>query len=356
MEPISQGKTLGSTDAAIINMPLALELALNEGRQFGSKKRLGAVTPPVSRMRSMDDVITAYKTQLRHQLDKLKTDLQAVERAHEAYHPTPLTSMLIDGCQEKGTDSTAGGAIYNFSGLQGVGVSTIGDALYALEKTVFIDKSLSLVDLVNHLRTDLADEKVRVTLRRLEKFGNDDYRVDEWTRFVLNDYVEAITALGRNTRGGKYTAGLYSNTTHVHFAGFVGALPNGRRRGEPFASGMAPENGMDRNGPTALVNSMNRLDFTGVANGINFNIKFNALNMRDATGQNALGSIFHVYFDRGGMQVQANMLDPRVLMEARDNPSLHPHLMVRVSGYAAYFNDLSPIMKDEIIARSYNSV
>ena len=355
VEPISQGKTLGSTDAAIINIPLALELALNQGRPFGSRKRIGAATPPVSQMHTMDDVVAIYKAQLRYQLNKLKTDLKAVEKAHAAFHPTPLTSMLIDGCLQKGVDATAGGAVYNFSGIQGVGISTVGDALYALEKTVFTDKTMSLVDLVEHLRTDLADEKVRVSLRRLEKFGNDDPQADEWTRFVLNDYVDAITDLGKNTRGGNYTAGIYSNTTHIHFAGFVGALPNGRRRGEPFASGMAPENGMDRRGPTALVNSMNRLDFTGIANGINFNIKFNALNMRDTAGRNALGGIFRVYFDRGGMQVQANMLDPRVLLEARDNPSLHPHLLVRVSGYAAYFNDLSPGMKDEIIARSLNT-
>jgi len=356
VEPTSQGKTLGSTDAAIINMPLALELALNRGRRFGSGKRTGAATPPISRLRAMDDIVAAYKVQLRYQLNKLKTDLQAVEKAHAAFHPTPLTSLLIDGCLQKGVDATAGGAIYNFSGLQGVGISTVGDALYALEKVVFLDRAMTLTELVGHLRTDLADEKTRVSLRRLEKFGNDDPAADGWTRLVLDDYVAAVAGLEKNTRGGNYTAGVYSNTTHIHFAGFVGALPNGRRRGEPFASGMAPENGMDRRGPTALVNSMNRLDFTGVANGINFNIKFNALNMRDAAGQNALGSIFRVYFDRGGMQVQANMLDPGVLLEARSNPLLHPHLLVRISGYSAYFNDLSPQMKDEIIARSLNAV
>ncbi|MFZ5563224.1 MAG: pyruvate formate lyase family protein [Thermodesulfobacteriota bacterium] len=353
VEPTSQGKTLGSTDAAIINMPLAMELALNEGRRFGSRRRTGAKTMAVSQMKTMADVTDAYRTQLRHQLGKLKSDLQAIEKAHAAFHPTPLTSMLIDGCLDKGKCSTAGGAVYNFSGIQGVGVSTVGDSLYAVEKTVFADRTMSLVELVDHLKNDLADEAVRSRLRRLEKFGNDRAEADQWTRFVMDDYADAMAEMGQTTRGGRYNAGLYSNTTHIHFAHFVGALPNGRRRGEPFASGIAPENGMDRRGPTALVNSMNRLDFTRMANGINFNIKFNALNMTDDAGKNALGSIFRVYFNRGGMQVQANMLDPKMLMEARDNPSLHPHLLVRVSGYSAYFNDLSPEMKDEIIARSF---
>ena len=353
VEPTSQGKTLGSTDAAIINMPLALELALNEGRRFGARRRTGAKTMAVLQMRTMADVTDAYRTQLRHQLGRLKNDLQAIEKAHAAFHPTPLTSMLIDGCLEKGKCSTSGGAVYNFSGIQGVGVSTVGDSLYAVEKMVFADRAMGLAELVDHLKSGLSNEAVRTRLRRLEKFGNDHAEADRWTRFVMDDYADAMAEMGQTTRGGRYNAGLYSNTTHIHFANFVGALPNGRRQGEPFASGIAPENGMDRRGPTALVNSMNRLDFTRMANGINFNIKFNALNMKDDAGKNALGSIFRVYFDRGGMQVQANMLDPEMLMAARDNPSLHPHLLVRVSGYSAYFNDLSPEMKDEIIARSF---
>jgi formate C-acetyltransferase len=109
---------------------------------------------------------------------------------------------------------------------------------------------------------------------------------------------------------------------------------------------------MDRHGPTALLNSVNCLDFTRTANGINFNLKFDPHTLRGETGVAALGSLVKTYFRRGGMQVQINVLDPAVLKEARDNPALHPHLLVRVSGYSAYFNDLSPDMKEEIIRRS----
>ena len=109
---------------------------------------------------------------------------------------------------------------------------------------------------------------------------------------------------------------------------------------------------MDRNGPTALLNSVNRLDFSRIANGVNFNLKFDPHTLRGDTGVMALGSLIKTYFRRGGMQVQVNVLDPAVLMAARDNPDLYPHLLVRVSGYSAYFNDLSPDMKAEIIQRS----
>lgn len=353
VEPTAQGKTLGSTDAAIINMPLALELALNKGRRFGALHRTGAKTPPAADMRSIDDVAAAYQHQLRHQLGKLFFDLQAVERAQARFHPTPMTSLLIGGCLETGTCATRGGAVYNFSGIQGVGISTVGDSLHAICQAVFIEKRMELAKLVRALKKNLSDASLHAYLRRLEKFGNNHAEADRWTRFVADDYARAINDLGTNTRGGKYIAGLYSNTTHVHFGSVVGALPNGRRRGQAFASGIAPENGMDKKGPTALIHSMNRLDFTQFANGINFNIKFDAATFSDDAGRNALGSIFQVYFKRGGMQAQVNMLDPKMLVAARDNPDLYPNLLVRVSGYSAYFNDLSPQMKDEIISRSW---
>ena len=356
VEPTCQGKTLGSTDAAIVNLPLALELALNQGRQFGAKIRIGAKTPPVSRMQSIEDVKAAYESQIRHQLKKLIGELRAVERAHAKYHPTPMTSMLLEGCLEKGVCSTRGGVVYNFSGIQGVGISTVGDSLYAIHKAVFTDKWISLERLVAGLKDNLSDAVLRARLLRLGKFGNDLPEADDFTRYAAEDYAGAITGLGANTRGGPYLPGIYSNTTHVHFGSVVGALPNGRQRGRPFASGMAPENGADKKGPTALVNSMNRIDYTRFPNGINFNLKFQAAAFADHAGRNALGSILKVYFQRGGMQAQVNMIDPQMLMDARHNPDLYPNLLIRVSGYSAYFNDLSPQMKDEIICRSFNAV
>src|SRR5690606_21533078 len=121
-------------------------------------------------------------------------------------------------------------------------------------------------------------------------------------------------------------------------------LPNGRRRGECFSSGIAPGNGMDRKGPTALFNSINRFDFTQLKNGINLNARFDHHTLRGKTGRTTFASLLRTYFRRGGMQIQTNVLDPAVLIEARDNPDLHPNLLVRISGYSAYFNDLTPEM------------
>jgi formate C-acetyltransferase len=351
VEPVSQGKSFSSTDAAIMNVPMVLELALNQGKRFGRKLRSGAKTMPVQGMKSMNDVKTAFEKQLEFQLSKLIEDLQAIEAANRKYHPTPLTSSLLAGCIESGTCSTAGGASYNFSGIQCVAPADTGDALYAIEQAVFIDKKISLPDLVKQLKQNLTDANLRAYLKNLEKFGNDKLDVDRWMVYVVNRFAEALTKY-TNTRGGKYVTGLYSVTIHEYYGRITGALPNGRRKGESFASGVSPANGMDRLGPTALINSVSRIDFSKIANGINFNLKFDRHTLRGKTGQTALATLLKTYFKKGGMQTQVNVLDPTVLIEARDNPGRHPNLLVRVSGYSAYFNDLSPKMKEEIIQRS----
>jgi formate C-acetyltransferase len=351
VEPVSQGKSFASTDAALFNVPIMLELALNEGRRFGAIKRTGKKTMPVAEMTSMDDVMSAFEIQLKSGVGRLLKDLQAVERANARYHPTPFTSMLLDGCLEKGICSTAGGATYNFSGIQCVGPVDVGDSLFAIDQAVFVENRLTLRELVDCLKQNLPGGRLWPYLRNLDKFGNDNDDADRYTRYVLDRFLEALQGR-QNTRGGPYTVGLYSVTAHQYFGQVTGALPSGRRKGESFSSGISPGNGQDRRGPTAMLNSLNRIDFSKFANGINLNAKFSADTIKGESGRQALRSLFNTYFRRGGMQVQLNVLDPSVLMAARDHPDLYPGLLVRVSGYSAYFNDLIPEMKEEIIRRT----
>ncbi len=352
VEPASQGKSLSSTNADLLNMPIALEFALNQGRQFGSRLRFGAKTKPVKDMTSMADVKAAFESQLQHLMNEMITDLQFIEKAHAKYQPTPLSSMLIQGCMTSGKCSTRGGAEYSFSGVQCVGPSDAGDALYAIDKIVFNDQKMSLSELVGLLKNNIPDEKWYVYMRKLEKFGNDIPEVDQWTLYVVEQFVNNLKQKGKNTRGGNYLPGLYSVTNHDFFGSRTGALPNGRRKSESFASGIAPGNGMDKKGTTALLNSMNRFDFTPIANGINFNMKFNALSFKTAEGAKVLNDLVMTYFNRGGMQAQINVLSPEILLKARDNPDAYPNLMIRISGYCAYFNQLTRKMQDEIIMRS----
>ncbi|MGV2488345.1 UNVERIFIED_CONTAM: formate acetyltransferase, partial [Bacillus mycoides] len=175
-------------------------------------------------------------------------------------------------------------------------MAVVADSLRAIESAVFEDKWLTLEELVAHLKDNLSDEVVRTRLERIDKFGNDIPKADAWMKWVGDHYSDSIHALGKNTRGGQYLAGVYSNTSHTHFGSLTGATPNGRRAGETFASGFAPENGADKRGTTALLNSMNRIDYKKFANGINFNIKLDASSYDCEEGRDALASLYKVYF------------------------------------------------------------
>ena len=354
VEPVVPGATFGSTDAALFNLPIVLELALNEGRRFSSRWRVGARTPPVSAMRTMRDVTAAFETQLTHVVARMVGDLHAVESANMRFHPTPMTSMLLRGCLERGTCSTAGGARYNSSGVQCVGPADTGDSLAAIERSVFVDRRVTLPQLVAALKANLDDRDLSAYLRGLGKFGNDDALIDGYTAYVLERFSREL-ARHRSRRDGPYVAGVYSMTTHAHFGSVTGALPNGRLASACFASGLSPENGMDREGPTAVFNSVNRVDTRSLSNGVNLNVLFDQATLRGTNGRRVLSSLVRTYFRGGGMQVQTNILDPAVLIEARADPSAHPNLLVRISGYSAYFNDLTPTLKDEIIRRTAHS-
>jgi formate C-acetyltransferase len=302
-------------------------------------------------MQSMEEVKQAFEIQLAFGIGRLLTDLQAIEKANTALHPTPFTSLLLEGCLQKGLCSTAGGAAYNFSGIQCVGPADTGDSLYAIDRAVFKDRKLTLPELVAQLKKNLPDPAWASYLTHLDKFGNDQEEVDRYTRYVVETFSGLLEGR-KNTRGGTYTTGLYSVTAHQYFGKVTGALPSGRKKGQPFASGISPSNGQDRKGPTAMLNSVNRLDAGRCANGVNLNVKIGLETIKGETGRLALQSLFRTYFRRGGMQVQLNVIDPSVLLAARDNPQAYPYLLVRVSGYSAYFNDLLPDMKDEIIRRT----
>jgi formate C-acetyltransferase len=346
VEPVSCGATFGSTDAALVNLALCLERAL------GMKKG-GVRTRSVETCGGIGEIVDLFRQQVKHLTEGLVQDLAALEKANADFHPTPLTSMLLRGCMESGIDSTGGGAIYNASGVQGVGVADVADSLAAIEDVVFKRRICDMNTLITALKSDFKGfETIRGHLLKAPKFGNDNPVADRFAGVAMKIFSDA---LGRyvNTRGGPYLAGFYSVTAHQAFGEKTGALPSGRLSGRPLANGLSPSNGMDRFGPTALLNSVTGLDLKNHArNGINVNLKFNRTTLDGEQGLTGLESLIKGYSASGGMQFQINVMDPAVLREAMANPDSHPWLLVRVSGYSAYFNDLSPAMKQDILDRT----
>lgn len=335
VEPTVPGKSFASTDAALFNVISVLEKTIYSKTNF----------------KSFEALTEAFENQLKVQIEKFISDMHAIEKANNKFHPTPLSSSFIEGCISSGVCSTGGGAIYNLSGVQCVGAADAGDSLYAIKKAVFEEKTLSFKELISELKSNFKSENKRKILLNIPKFGNDIEEVDEMVMYVAGTFSKVLNEY-TNYRGGKYVTGLYSMTTHAYFGKITGALPSGRKKGVSFSSGIAPTNGADKNGPTAMFNSLNRIDYSKFANGINLNVKFNKQMLKGETGKNAIKSLVTTYFRRKGMQVQLNVLDPKILLKAQKDPDTYPNILVRVSGYSAFFNDLTVEAQNEIITRS----
>ncbi|MBI2571772.1 MAG: formate acetyltransferase [Candidatus Schekmanbacteria bacterium] len=352
VEPVASGNSFLSTDAALVNVPLCLELALHGGRQPRAWQRTGAATTAIAGCAAIADVIELLRQQLDFALHRLLDDLGAIERANGRWHPTPLTSMLLGGCIANHRDASSGGATYNGSGIQAVGVVDVADSLSALDHLVFRECRATLAEVASACRNNFAGaEKLRARLRAAPRYGNDDAAADGMVGRVMTLFADLLRAR-TSWRGGEYVAGFYSVTAHQAFGEVVGALPNGRGAGEPFSSGLSPQSGAERRGPTATLCSMAHLPLAVAKNGANFNLELAPWVGAEEQGAAWLGALIDGSFAEGGMQLQVNVLDPAVLIEARDHPGRYPGLLVRVSGYSAYFDDLSPKMKQEIIDRT----
>jgi formate C-acetyltransferase len=290
--------------------------------------------------------------QVEYMVARMIDDLQVIEKGNCDYHPTPLSSMLVDGCLESGRDITAGGALYNSSGIQGVGVADVADSLAALDEVVFQNHQYSMAQVLRAMRDNFASSpEIRAALLNAPKYGNDHSLSDTYADTAVRIFHSAL-AQHRNTRGGPYVPGFYSVTCHVVFGQKVGALPSGRKAGEPFAASLGPANGRDRLGPTALLNSVAHVDSALSPNGYALNLRFDPHTLAGDEGVNILASLVKGFFKNNGMEMQFNVLDPEMLEDACRNPGKYPELVVRVSGYCAYFDDLPDAAKQDIIART----
>ena len=346
-------KTFGSTDAALMSLPICLEMALNDGYSPVMLEEVGVKSGDPRQFRSMEDVLSAYRRQVAYLVEQMVIGLNALGIAHRDLYPSPLLSATIEGCLEKGIDVTAGGAVYNFTGVQGVGMADVADSLTAIDQLVFREKQTTMDELLQALEDDFeGHERLhQLILNRVPKYGNDEDLPDMYARKVAEIFCQEV-ARHRNPRGGVYLPGFLSMTNHQVFGKLVGALPSGRKAFETFANGISPYNGWDSKGPTAALKSAAKLDYLLATNGVAYNLKFNPGYLQGAEGTANLSSLIRAYYGLGGMHLQVNVVDRQTLLDAQKNPQKYPGLMVRVAGYSAYFTDLTRDVQDEIISRT----
>jgi pyruvate formate-lyase/glycerol dehydratase family glycyl radical enzyme len=343
----------GMTNAAMSNIGKALELALNDGVCRLSGKQIGPRTGDPRNFRSIEEVVGAFRAQVAAYVRQMVTALNVIERTHAQVYPLPYFSLVMDDCLERGLDITAGGARYNYTGPQAVGLGDVADSLAAIKKLVFEENRVSMAELVEALEANFEDrEPLRQALiHKAPKWGNDDDYVDELAREVVGIFCDEV-AQYRNTRGGVYRPGVYSVSANVPLGLHVGALPNGRLSRTPLADGVAPVHGVDLEGPTAIVKSVAKLDHRKITNGTILNLKFTPELLSNSRGKEGLAHLIRTFFDLGGWHVQFNVVSAEKLRAAQKDPERHKGLIIRVAGYSAFFVELDSAVQDDIIDRT----
>jgi pyruvate formate-lyase/glycerol dehydratase family glycyl radical enzyme len=334
------------------NLTKVLEITLNNGVDPRTKKKIGLSTGNPAKFSDFNELFYAYKKQLGHFVDIKIEGNNVIERLYAEYLPTPFLSLLIDDCIDKGKDYHDGGARYNTSYIQGVGLGSMTDMLTSVKYNVFDKKHISMKELLSALRRDYrGNETLRQRfLNKTPKYGNDNNYADEIMLKIFEAYYEAIN--GRpNTKGGFYRINLLPTTVHVYFGKVVGATPDGRKSGEPLSEGVSPVQGSDRKGPTAVLKSVAKMDHLRTG-GTLLNQKFTPHLLSDESGIDKLAHLIRTYFKLDGHHIQLNVVTADTLKEAQKNPTKYRDLIVRVAGYSDYFVDLSPELQDEIIRRT----
>lgn len=334
------------------NIPKVLEITLNNGIDPRTGKKIGIETGNPEDFRSFDELFTAFRRQLKYFIDiKIKGN-NIIEKIYSRELPAPYLSILIDDCIIKGKDYHSGGARYNNSYIQGVGIGTITDSLSAIKYNVFDKKIVSMKELLEAIKDNFENNEIlrRRLLNKTPKFGNDDDYADDIMKQVFEAYFEFID--GRpNTKGGHYRVNLLPTTVHIYFGKVMGATPDGRKAGEPLSEGVSPVQGADRNGPTAVIKSLGKLDHLRTG-GTLLNQKFTPQLLSDESGENKLLNLIRTYFRYDGHHIQFNVVTAETLREAQREPEKHRDLIVRVAGYSDYFVDLNKDLQDEIIKRT----
>jgi len=337
------------------NLPKLLELALHDGVDPRTGRQLGPQTGDPREFWSFDDLFAAWQKQVRHFVDIKHRGNQIVERLYATMAPAPFLSLIIDDCIATGRDYNDGGARYNTSYIQGVGIGSLTDSLSALKQQVF-EGDLSMVEMIQALDADFEDrEWLRQRLaNKTPRYGNDDDRADDLMVRCFDAFFDAVD--GRpNTRGGSYHIDMLPTTCHVYFGSVIGALPDGRRAGTPLSEGISPVQGADRQGPTAVFKSAAKMDHLRTG-GTLLNMKFTPQLLAGETGIKMLVALVRGYFGMDTHHVQFNVVSAETLREAQSDPANHRDLIVRVAGYSDYFCDIARDLQDEIIERTEHDV
>jgi len=368
IEPGSNGRFYGHSAAILLNLTSVLELTLGQGKHRNTGERvINDLTGDPCKFKDFQDFKKAFETQAHWLIGKAVELNNQFGRIHQRFYPTPILSTFFDGPMHSGKDLIQGGARINASGATIIGLADVADSLSAIEEVLFggePKERITFDELRDALEKNFEPRRCKAlwkrltNLKRTPKYGNEHPRADANVRWIV-ELLDCAFGSRANYRGGLYRVGYWTMTNHAGFGRLMKAMPNGRRAGENLASGITPVSGMAPVLASAL-HSAASLPARCLSSGVALNLKYTPENSNSEDWLNRFAASIQTYFDEnngqrdGGMEIQFNIIAHETLKDAYQNPGKaeHQELLVRVSGYTAYFKDLNPQMQKEIIDRT----
>ncbi|UPQ90034.1 (2S)-3-sulfopropanediol dehydratase [Vibrio sinaloensis] len=361
VEPTIPGKEHGWLDAGYVNTAKMMEMVINGGRLLSGPNagmQLGPDTGSLETYQSFEEVLESVDKQFAYWCGQLCSCLNVTDKMHRLVKPTPYISAFFEGCIESGKDMTYGGAKYNGTAPQAAGIATCADSLATIKKLVFDDKKYTGKQLLDAVKDNWEGHQMLYALvnsSKIPHYGNDIDEADELFTFMFECYCRHIK--GReNPRGGKFSPGVYTVNANVGMGLYTNASLDGRKNGEPISDNMGPVHtaggSHDIHGPTAIINSVTKVDHSLATNGTLLNLRFPEDAVSGVEGRDILVSFVEEYINKQGMHVQFNIMSSEKMRAAQKNPELYRDMLVRVAGYSAYFVELGKPLQDDLIQRT----
>lgn len=353
VENTAQGKDRSGTVDVRMNLAKCVELALNEGKDMRTGDQIGAKTNAPKDFKTFEDFKNAYFEQIKKVISVAVATYNLSDEIRATYEPVPYLSSLVDGCIDRGKDVNQGGAVYNFITAHALGFATASDSLIAIKKLIYDERKLTMEELIDALKNDFENgNRIRQMLFDAPKYGNDDDYADSIAREISRFWAQEIAKNVSPFTGRRYRAGYLTWNHFIAHAPRTASTPDGRKRGEFLSNGIAPVQGRDKSGPTAAFRSVSKLGFDVIANGGSYTVTFSPASLRDPEHLMKFSALLRAYEELGGSAIQVNVISPETLKAAQKDPESYRNLLIRITGYNAYFTSIGKALQDEVIART----
>ena len=353
-EPQVPGKTEGYDAGGFLNIAKVIEIVLNNGVDPRTGHCLGLKTGEPESFETFEDFFAAYQKQIDYFAKLQVRGDNIIDRIHGEHTPMPLRALFVQNCLSRAKVIEQGGANYNYTACNPVGLANAADSLEVVRKFVYEDKRISLREMCQVLLENYEGHEVLRSqfINDANKYGNDCDNVDDMAAKIAGAFAAAYKKY-RNPRGGKFHSGLQSASTHALFVDASGPTPDGRAYRDLLADGgVSAAQGRDLSGPTALIKSVSKLDHNAATNGTLLNVKFHPSAVEGAQGTSNMIALLKSYFEMGGHHMQISCVDSEMLRDAQKNPESYPSLVVRVAGFSVLFTSIDKTLQDDIINRT----